>query len=339
MDLNDEHRIARINFEAGGNWQAVPYKHWAHQRVGDVYASLGAEIRPLELPRLSPHGCTDAFPTLCHSMYMPNPPPPRHFDARRKWHTCPSIRVAPNQGPCGSCWAVAATSVLTDRFCIASQQANRSATFQNLSLATQYMLDCDDDGGGCAGGQLHNAWEFLQREGLPEEACHPYAHCPKPNRPRCGLRENIDGLPTEVASFDCPSNCAGGQPLQTFKAMEIYAVSAPGDVEAIQREVLNRGPVEVAFFVFSDFHSYRRGTYFRTPSAFGPLGAHAVRLIGWGINKHKVKNWLVANSFGRSWGMKGFFRIRRGTNECGIETTPAAGLPLLSLNMQRVFAH
>ena len=27
--------------------------------------------------------------------------------------------------------------------------------------------------------------------------------------------------------------------------------------------------------------------------------------------------------------MEGYFHMRRGTNECGIEQTPAAGLPLL----------
>ena len=32
----------------------------------------------------------------------------------------------------------------------------------------------------------------------------------------------------------------------------------------------------------------------------------------------------------RRGGLGGFFHIRRGTNECGIETTPAAGLPDLA---------
>ena len=36
--------------------------------------------------------------------------------------------------------------------------------------------------------------------------------------------------------------------------------------------------------------------------------------------------WLVANSWSPHWGEKGFFKILRGANECGIETTPAAGL-------------
>tara|TARA_B110001452_G_scaffold50504_1_gene38596 strand:- start:2206 stop:2490 length:285 start_codon:yes stop_codon:yes gene_type:complete len=86
---------------------------------------------------------------------------------------------------------------------------------------------------------------------------------------------------------------------------------------------------QVGFQVFADFMTYRNGTYFRTKSAQGPRGGHAVKLVGWGVDVQGVDYWIVANSWSPLWGMDGFFHIRRGTNECGIETTPAAGLPAL----------
>ena len=55
------------------------------------------------------------------------------------------------------------------------------------------------------------------------------------------------------------------------------------------------------------------------------MGGHAVRILGWGTAAGE-DYWLVANSWSPQWGLKGFFKIRRGTNECGIETIPAAGL-------------
>ena len=95
-------------------------------------------------------------------------------------------------------------------------------------------------------------------------------------------------------------------------------------------DVMAHGPVEVGFFVFQDFVQYSSGIYRRSAAVadFHPVGRHAVRLLGWGEEGGQAY-WLVANSWSPQWGEKGFFRIARGTNECGIETTPAAGLPEL----------
>merc|ERR1712039_522701 len=56
--------------------------------------------------------------------------------------------------------------------------------------------------------------------------------------------------------------------------------------------------------------------------------AYAVKLVGWGTEKG-TDYWLVANSWNTNWGMDGFFKIKRGSNECGIEKTgpPYAGMP------------
>ena len=42
----------------------------------------------------------------------------------------------------------------------------------------------------------------------------------------------------------------------------------------MQQEMLSAGPINAAFFVFSDFFSYKNGTYFRTPAAYGPMELH-----------------------------------------------------------------
>ena len=49
------------------------------------------------------------------------------------------------------------------------------------------------------------------------------------------------------------------------------------------------------------------------------------------LGKKAVDYWLIANSYSPHWGMHGLFKIRRGSNECGIESTPAAGTPDLDL--------
>ena len=45
---------------------------------------------------------------------------------------------------------------------------------------------------------------------------------------------------------------------------------------------------------------------------------HAVVVVGYGT-ENGVDYWLVKNSWGANWGASGFIKIRRGTNECGIE--------------------
>ena len=42
--------------------------------------------------------------------------------------------------------------------------------------------------------------------------------------------------------------------------------------------------------------------------------------MGWGYDKlTKTKYWIVRNSYGKGWGNKGDFLIRKGQNDFGIE--------------------
>jgi len=49
-------------------------------------------------------------------------------------------------------------------------------------------------------------------------------------------------------------------------------------------------------------------------------------MIGWGV-EDGTPYWLMVNSWGEQWGAGGLFKILRGTNECGIESSCTAGVP------------
>ncbi len=52
-------------------------------------------------------------------------------------------------------------------------------------------------------------------------------------------------------------------------------------------------------------------------------------ILGWGIDEEsKTKFWICRNSYGPNFGEQGgHFRIRRGSNDFGIESNPTAYIP------------
>jgi len=55
------------------------------------------------------------------------------------------------------------------------------------------------------------------------------------------------------------------------------------------------------------------------------LGGHAVKILGWGTTPSGVNFWYIANSWGATWGLDGFFMIEWG--QCGIDSDAIAGEP------------
>jgi len=88
-------------------------------------------------------------------------------------------------------------------------------------------------------------------------------------------------------------------------------------------ELSTRGPCEASFAVYEDFVVYTSGVYHHVSG--GLLGYHAVKLLGYGVDNGS-KYWLLTNSWNENWGEKGFFRMLRGGNECGIEDEVIGGV-------------
>ena len=69
---------------------------------------------------------------------------------------------------CGSCWAMGPTSALSDRLTIM-----RNKTFPQINLAPQVIINCRG-GGSCGGGNPGGVYEYIHRNGIPDETCQNY---------------------------------------------------------------------------------------------------------------------------------------------------------------------
>jgi len=257
---------------------------------------------------------------------------PAQFDARTQWPKCPSIGEIRDQSDCGSCWAFGAVEAGTDRICIETKGKMKP----HLS-ATDLLSCCSACGFGCSGGYPGSAWDWFTQTGVVTGGNYgDFSWCSEYPLPICD--HHVNGTYTNCAALNggqeyntpnCPSSCDANStyktPYQADKKKFATSYSIASDVTQIQQEIFTNGPVEAAFTVYQDFLAYKSGVYFYTT---GPeLGGHAIKILGWGV-ENGVNYWLVANSWNVQWGNKGFFKIRRGTDECGIEDGVVAGLYL-----------
>ena len=229
---------------------------------------------------------------------------PTHFDIRYKWPEC--VGKIRDQGRCGGCWAFAGVEALGDRICI------RSGGRALLELSPQQLIACDTASNGCNGGYLLSTWEYLQGVGVVTSDCYRYPFLTKMFGYTGACRIDWYG------GF-CPSN----KSMEPYFYKSIGAYQLEADVEAIQKEIYMYGSVEAGMQVYSDFLHYRSGVY---RHVYGrAVGGHAIKIVGWGSD-NGVDYWLVANSWGTNWGnLGGYFKIKRGVDECEIESYIFAG--------------
>lgn len=249
---------------------------------------------------------------------------PKDFDSRVQWPNCPTIQEVRDQGACGSCWAFGAVEAISDRICIHSNNKN-----QVHVSAIDLVTCCHLCGFGCEGGFPGSAWSYWVSSGLvsggnfnSHQGCRPYSidsceHHVNGSLPPCGAT---------VSTPSCSEKCDSGfnDTYKHDKHFGAKSYSIHADPAQIQTEIFKNGPVEAAFTVYADFLNYKSGVYQHESGA--ELGGHAVKLLGWG-EENGTPYWLLANSWNSAWGDQGFFKILRGSDHCGVESSIVAGLP------------
>ena len=240
---------------------------------------------------------------------------PEEYDLRNEYSECESLKLIRKQGNCGGCWAFAVAEVISDRICINSKGQNQTILSETELLTCCYFcFNLTNIKKGCSGGTENSAFLYWVTYGLPTESCKSFF-----------LIEEYD-----INNIKCKNKCDDGSKPEYFVGSDYRYIHK--NEKEIMKEIYKYGSVTAYFEVYEDFNIYWNdnksiGIYEFTP-IFEYKGLHVIKIIGWGtelINGKKIKYWLCANSWKTDESHDGFFKFKRGENQCNIEFLVYAG--------------
>lgn len=190
-----------------------------------------------------------------------------------------------NQASCGSCWAFSTIAGL--------EAAVLKTTGHEVDLSEQHLVSCNPWNWGCNGGYF--AFDMIDQgnpyyPGAMPETCFPYA------------------------AVDAPcAYCAN--PVWTTSGAWAYVAGSNKvpSVDQIKQAIYTYGSVSVGVYVDRYFQAYKSGVFTACKKSVKSIN-HAVILCGWDAAKGA---WLLKNSWGTSWGDKGFMWMKYGCNKVG----------------------
>jgi cathepsin X len=169
---------------------------------------------------------------------------------------------------CGSCWAFAATSALSDRIKI-----RRSAKWPDINISPQVLLSCDTTLGdlGCKGGDMLTAYQWIHENNITDETCSSYQ--------ALGWTNGLGCDPMAKCKNCKPSGACWAQ-----TGAHVYGVDSFGQVkgeQAMMNEIFQRGPITCGIAVTQAFLNYTGGIY--VDYSNDTTITHGISVVGWGV--------------------------------------------------------
>lgn len=252
---------------------------------------------------------------------------PTGFDWRNKSgeNFCTSARNQHIPQYCGSCWAMSSSSAFADRIRIA-----RNRAFPDYMIAVQTLVHCLCS--GCDGGDASTVYQYMATSGIGPDTCQNYVA--KGSGQECSDLHRCENCSPSSAGSDTSAStssasgenggCYAITDFPTFYAKEHGRVEG---VAAMKAEIYARGPI--ACYVDAnpiyDWGFTSNSSQVFTAGAGHTTIDHVISVVGFGHDAHQnVDYWIIRNSWGEYWGQNGYFRLKMGDNQLGIETTACA---------------
>lgn len=199
------------------------------------------------------------------------------------WRNKNAVTAVKNQGQCGSCWAFSTTGSTEGIVAI--------KTGKLTPLSEQQLVDCAGAEGnqGCNGGLMDYGFEYIMQNG--------------------GLCSESDYAYTAKKGFWCKKQCT------TVPNTKLTGYQDVAKDETSLASAVDNQPVSIAIEADqSSFQFYSGGVMNK---ACGTKLDHGVLAVGYGTDNSQ-DYWIVKNSWGATWGEKGYIRLARGIDQCGI---------------------
>jgi len=238
-----------------------------------------------------------------------------------------AMKDVQDQGSCGSCWAVASSTVL--RAHAELYQSDRTFSTQQIVACTPNPQHCGGTG-GCAGATAELAMDYAARVGLVSADDMQYTasagDCPADMQVKAAAEATPSLRSSPKKAMALPDVTVQGGGGAKF-GMTGWQKLPENKAEPLMLALYEHGPVAISVAAGDGWSMYSSGVMDACEK--GAVINHAVVLAGYGEDAgHKY--WQIQNSWGPSWGEQGFVRLLRHdlkeeNSYCGWDKSPEQG--------------
>jgi len=202
-----------------------------------------------------------------------------------------------DQGGCGSCWAFSAVETLESHLSIATGSASPKLSAQQIVSCAPNPQSCGGTG-GCDGSTQPLAFDYTKTAGITTESSYSYT----------GRTGTCDTSKIQPVAFN-----------------DGYAELTVNNYTELITAAGTKGPIAVSIAASGFKFQFYGGGVLSNCNDY--VMDHAVQLVAYGTDSGK-DYWTIRNSWGGSWGEKGFIRFQRygeGKEPCGTDKKPQDG--------------